>query len=70
MVMLAMPGNAHKMALEATAEHLREGQPVIISSHASFGALYLSRLLAERGIRAPIIAWGTTLTTGRRASPT
>ena len=69
-VMLAMPGNAHKLALEATAEHLREGQPVIISSHASFGALYLSQLLAKCGIRAPIIAWGTTLTTGRRTSPT
>ncbi|GAU86833.1 D-octopine dehydrogenase [Bosea sp. BIWAKO-01] len=69
-VMLAMPANAHKMVLEATADHLGEGQPVIISSHASFGALYLSRLLAERRIRAPIIAWGTTLTTGRKISPT
>lgn len=69
-VMLAMPGNAHKLALEATAEHLRADQPVIISSHASFGALYLSRLLAERGVKAPIVAWGTTLTTGRRTSPT
>ncbi|SFI15034.1 opine dehydrogenase [Bosea sp. OK403] len=69
-VMLVMPGNAHKMALEATAAHLREGQPVIISSHASFGALYLSKLLAARGVRAPIIAWGTTLTTGRKTSPT
>lgn len=69
-VMLVMPGNAHKMALEATARHLREGQPVIISSHASFGALYLSKLLAARGVRAPIIAWGTTLTTGRKQTPT
>jgi len=69
-VMLAMPGNAHKMALEASAEHLREGQPVIISSHASFGALYLSKLLSQRGKRAPIIVWSTTLTTGRRTSPT
>jgi opine dehydrogenase len=69
-VMLVMPGNAHKMALEATARYLRPGQPVIISSHASFGALYLSKLLAERGVKAPIIAWGTTLTTGRKRSPT
>ena len=69
-VMLALPGNAHKMALEATAEHLRERQPVIISSHASFGALYLSKLLAARGVRAPIIAWGTSLTTGRKQAPT
>lgn len=69
-VILAMPANAHKMALEAVAQHLQDGQSVIISSHASFGALYLSKLLAERGIRAPIIAWSTTLTTGRKTSPT
>jgi opine dehydrogenase len=69
-VLLAMPGNGHKMALEAAAEHLREGQPVIISSHASFGALYLSKLLPARGVRAPIIVWSTTLTTGRKQSPT
>ena len=69
-VLLAMPANGHRLALEAAAPHLREGQPFIISSHASFGALYLSKLLAARGIRAPIIAWGTTLTTGRQESPT
>ena len=69
-VMLAMPGYAHKLAFDAIAPHLREGQPVIISSHASFGALYLSRLLAARKLRTPIIAWGTTLTTGRKASAT
>lgn len=68
-VMLAMPGYAHKLAFDAIAPHLREGQPVIVSSHASFGALYLSRLLAARKVRVPIIAWGTTLTTGRKASP-
>jgi opine dehydrogenase len=69
-VLLAMPGNAHRMAFEAIAQNLRSGQPTIISSHLSFGALYLSRLIAERGIVAPIIAWGTTLTTGRKQSPT
>jgi len=69
-VMLAMPGYAHKLAFDAIAPHLRDGQPVIVSSHASFGALYLSRLLAARKVRLPIIAWGTTLTTGRKASPT
>jgi opine dehydrogenase len=69
-VMIALPGYAHKSTLEAAAPHLREGQPVIISSHMSFGALYLSKLLAARGIRAPIIAWGTTLSTGRQLSST
>ena len=69
-VMVALPGYGHKSVLEAAAAHLREGQPVIISSHTSFGALYLSKLLAARGVHAPIIAWGTTLTTGRQPSLT
>lgn len=69
-VMIALPGYGHKFALEAAAPHVREGQPVIISSHTSFSALYLSRLLAARGVRAPIIAWGTTLTTGSQTSLT
>lgn len=69
-LLLALPGYAHKAALTAAAPHIREGQPVIISSHMSFGALYLSRLLAARGVQAPIIVWGTTLTTGRQPSMT
>jgi opine dehydrogenase len=69
-VLVALPGYGHKSVLEAAAAHLREGQPVIISSHTSFGALYLSRLLVARGVRVPIIAWGTTLTTGRQPSLT
>jgi opine dehydrogenase len=69
-VMVALPGYGHKSVLEAAAAHLRSGQAVIISSHTSFGALYLSKLLAARGVRAPIIAWGTTLTTGRQPSLT
>jgi opine dehydrogenase len=69
-VLLALPANGHRLALTAAAPHVRPGQPIIISSHASFGALYLSKLLAERGVRAPIVAWGTTLTTGRQESPT
>jgi opine dehydrogenase len=67
-VLLALPANAHRMAFEAVAPHIREGQIVAISSHASFGALALSRLLAERGVSAPIVAWSTTLTSGRRRS--
>ena len=69
-VLLALPANGHRLALEAAAQHLGDGQPFIISSQASFGALYLSRLLAARQVRAPIVAWGTTLTTGRQESPT
>lgn len=69
-VMLALPGFGHKAVMDAIAPHLRPGQPVIISSHASFGALYLSKLLAARGVRTTIVAWGTTLVTGTRPSAT
>jgi opine dehydrogenase len=69
-VMLALPGYGHRVVLDAAAPHVRDGQPFIISSHLSFGALYLSKLLAARGVRAPIVAWGTTLTSGRQDSTT
>jgi len=65
-VMLAVPGYGHRAVLDQVAAHLRSGQPVVISSHMSFSALYLARLLAARGVHAPIAAWGTTVTTGRR----
>jgi opine dehydrogenase len=65
-VMLAVPGYGHRAVLDAVSAHLRPGQPVIISSHMSFSALYLARQLAARDVRVPIAAWGTTVTTGRR----
>jgi opine dehydrogenase len=61
-VMLAVPGYGHRAVIDAMAPHLQPGQPVIISSHMSFGALYLAR----RAPGVPIAAWGTTVTTGRR----
>ena len=65
-VMLALPGYGHKAALDAIAPHLRQPQAVIVSSHASFGALHLGTALAERGLSLPIVAWGTTLATARQ----
>ncbi len=65
-ILLALPAYGHKAVMDALAPHLRPDQTVLISSHASFGALYLSRLLAERGVVLPIVAWGTTATTGRQ----
>src|SRR5688500_4056430 len=44
-VMLALPGYGHKGAMDAAAPHLCPDQTVLISSHSSFGALYLSKLL-------------------------
>ncbi len=69
-ILIALPGYGHKTVMEALAPHLREGQQVVISSHASFGALYLGKLLADRGLTLPITAWGTTAATGRRQSGT
>ncbi|MDP9772299.1 UNVERIFIED_ORG: opine dehydrogenase [Rhizobium sp. SORGH_AS 755] len=65
-VIIAMPANGHRAAIDAALPHLRSELPVIISSHSSFGALYLSKRLSERQLRLPIIAWGTTLLTARR----
>lgn len=69
-VVFALPGNGHKLAFDAAVPHIKEGQPLIISSHLSFGALYLNKSLAARGIRAPIIALATTVSTGRQLSST
>jgi opine dehydrogenase len=69
-VVVALPGYGHKAVMEDAAPHLASGQPVIVSSHASFGALYLSRLLAARGVSLPIVVWGTTVVTGRKQSGT
>jgi opine dehydrogenase len=66
-VLLAVPGYGHRAVIEAMAPHLRTGQVVLYSSHMSFGALYLRSLLA--GVECPIVAWGTTVVTGRRTGP-
>ena len=68
-ILVAVPAYGHKAIFDALAPHLRAGQRVLISSHASLGALYLSRLLAHRGQELPIVAWGTTVTSGRQPSP-
>lgn len=69
-IVIALPGYGHKAVFDAIAPHLRDGQPVIVSSHCSLGALYLGRLLAARGITVPITAWGTTVVTGRAQGST
>lgn len=65
-VLITVPGYGHRAVMDAMAPHLRAGQVVVISSHCSMSALYLSKLLASRGVALPIIAWGTTVVTGRR----
>lgn len=65
-LILALPATGHKSVMDAIAPHIRSGQHIIISSHASFGALYLQKILTERDINAPVTAWGTTIVSGRR----
>lgn len=65
-LIIALPATGHKSVMDELAPHIRDGQHVIISSHASFGAVYLTQALAARGINAPVTAWGTTIVSGRR----
>lgn len=64
-LVIAVLGNGHRAVMDRPAPHIRADQAVvIISSHASLGGLYLSRLLATRGIAPTIIGWATTVTGG------
>ncbi len=68
-VLVAVPAPGYRAVLGALAAVLRPGQPVLISGHLSFAAVYLSQLLAARGVAVPIVAWGTTAVSGRRTAP-
>ena len=68
-VLLALPANHHRAVIDAVAAHLSPGQVLIISGHLSFAALYASKRLTGRGVALPIVAWGTTVVTGRRSAP-
>lgn len=70
-IMLALPANGHVQVMNDVVPYIRPDQIIIISSHSSLGAIYLTQLLYERGItNVPIIAWGTTIATARKTSPT
>ncbi|MGI9451195.1 MAG: NAD/NADP octopine/nopaline dehydrogenase family protein [Geminicoccaceae bacterium] len=65
-ILIALPAYGHKAVFDALAPYVRDDHTVLISSHASFGALYLSKLLSARGVSPPIVAWGTTAVTARQ----
>lgn len=67
-LILVLPGYGHKYVMDALAPHVQAHHTLIISSHTSLGALYVAQLLRQRGVQIPIIAWGTTITTGRQLS--
>ena len=64
-LLIAVPAYGHRAVMEQLAPFVKDGQHIIISSHASFGALYLTHLLDQRQVSAVITAWGTTAVTGR-----
>lgn len=70
-LIIALPANYHKKVFDEIAQYIQNGQQVIISSHASLGALYLAQLLRDRlgdDFNVPITAWGTTVCTARQTS--
>lgn len=69
-VLIALPANGHRAIFKALAPLLVEGQTVIISAHAAFGALYLNKLLTQRDLRVPIVVWSRTILRSRRPEPT
>jgi opine dehydrogenase len=67
-VILALPAVGHRGVMDELAQHLQPRHTVIISSHASLGALYLQRLMSLRKIRLPIVSWSTTLLRARKTA--
>ncbi len=63
--LIAVPGYAHRTVIAAAAPHLTAAQTVLFSSHMSFSALLLRRLAPGPAI----VAWGTTVVTGRQTAP-
>ena len=68
-VFVAVPGFAHQELMDAFCPLLAPGKPVIISSHCSLSGLYLAERRAAAGRPGPVVALGTTVTTGRRRGP-
>mmetsp|Transcript_940 Transcript_940/g.1490 ORF Transcript_940/g.1490 Transcript_940/m.1490 type:complete len:503 (-) Transcript_940:403-1911(-) len=69
-IVMALPANGHVQVMDAMAPHIRSDHILIISSHSSLGAVYLTQLLSARGITIPVVAWGTTVATARQTSGT
>ncbi|RUV97484.1 NAD/NADP octopine/nopaline dehydrogenase [Mesorhizobium sp. M5C.F.Ca.IN.020.14.1.1] len=68
-IVLALPAYGHRSVLEALIPFVEERHTVIISGHLSFAALFLAKRLAARGINIPIVAWSTTVLTGKPRGP-
>jgi opine dehydrogenase len=70
-LIVALPANGHKNVFDALIPHLSSScsnKHILISSHSSLGALYLSQYLYQlnNDHRHTITSWGTTVCTARR----
>ena len=65
-IKIAVPAYAHKYVIDAISPFIESRHVIVISSHASFSALYLSKKLAERKVSPLVIAWGTTILSGKK----
>ncbi len=64
-IVVCVLGNGHKAVMDTIAPYLCQSQTIVISSHSSLVALYLSKLLALRGLHPPILAFATTVAGAR-----
>lgn len=64
-IIFALPLNGHQSTMDEIAPYIKSSHTVIISSHGSFSAIYLRKLLLQRQIEIPIIAWDTTAFTAK-----
>lgn len=69
-VLIAVPANGHRAVMEALAPHLGAQHMVIVSGALSLSPLYLSKLVAARGVRPVIACFGTTVLTARKTGET
>lgn len=68
-LLIAIPLNGHRAAMDALLPHLRSGQMVIVSSMGSLSALYLYEAARTRGLSVAVASFGTTVLTARRQGP-
>ncbi|WP_431280917.1 NAD/NADP octopine/nopaline dehydrogenase family protein [Humitalea sp. 24SJ18S-53] len=64
-LLLAVPGDAYPLLLPAVLAALQPGQTVICGGALSLAPLWLKEQAEARGLTPGIVAWGTTLGTGR-----
>lgn len=68
-VLVAVDAGGHTAVMEAAAPFLEPGQTVIVGAAHAMGAVYLSALLAARGVCLPVVSWNTAAATAHKTGP-